>query len=425
MDTDVFVWIESGFDDQQECAIVKAELSGLQRQVGALEERLARLEEARRGKRKVSEGFPSEPDDQGERGVEGDGQESPLSIGAPKRRADARASDEDEGFIEIKEERGANMALHVIAPDPERGLVNLEASSAAGRGRQKSGWWSEQWVTVVCDHWRGTGLIPQGSKEKGVMGRKGEIESPKPTKAQREARGWAQGGQDTGEGQCSQQEVVTPLGMGGGTAQRGPSVAEQTLYRRLMPYDQIGIGSAIVIDFFRGYHVSDFLDKFEQIASHYKWNEVQMLEEVMGFIHIELRDEVDRVVKRARSSWGKFCDDMRHKYWLGEEHPTNNDPEMVPRPLVAQAQQGRQLQLSSQQVLQGGRANTKGQRRTVGRVRGDGRRGNTGRRDGGCGNTGHGNGGRSNEGRGNDRQGAEGRGGSQQNHKWGSKKKGA
>ncbi|GBG90303.1 hypothetical protein CBR_g50552 [Chara braunii] len=216
----------------------------------------------------------------------------------------------------MKEEQDVNMVRPVRASNPKRGLANLGASSAAGRERPKSGWWPEHWDTVVSDHRGGTGRTPQERKEKGVTGREGELEPPKPTKAQREARGWAQGGQVTRDGQCSQQEVVTPLGMGGETAQRGPSVAEQTLYRRWMPYDQMGIEPAIGIDFFKGYHVSDFLDKFEQIASHYKWSEERMLEEVMGFIHIGLKHEVDRVVKGARSSWGKFCDDMRHKYWL-------------------------------------------------------------------------------------------------------------
>uniref|UniRef100_A0A388K617 Reverse transcriptase domain-containing protein n=1 Tax=Chara braunii TaxID=69332 RepID=A0A388K617_CHABU len=162
----------------------QAELSGLQRQVGALEERLARLEEAKRGKRKVSEDSPSELDDQRERGVEEDDQESPLSIGAPKRRVGAQAKNKGEGFVEIKEEQDANMALPVIAPDPKRRLTNRETSSAAGQERQKNGWWPEHWVKGVFDCWGNTGRTPQGSEEKGVTGEKGELEPSKLTKAQ-------------------------------------------------------------------------------------------------------------------------------------------------------------------------------------------------------------------------------------------------
>ncbi|GBG79309.1 hypothetical protein CBR_g29458 [Chara braunii] len=138
---------EDGMEGQRgECSVPpsaggpsQAELSGLQRQVGALEERSARLEEVRKGKQKISEGPPSEPTDQGERGVEKDDQESPLSIGAPKRRAGVQARDKDGDFIEIKEEQDANIALPVIAPDPKKGLINVEASSAAGRRGKKMG----------------------------------------------------------------------------------------------------------------------------------------------------------------------------------------------------------------------------------------------------------------------------------------------
>ncbi|GBG68265.1 hypothetical protein CBR_g2814 [Chara braunii] len=84
----------------------QAELSGLQRQVGVLEERLARLEEARKGKRKVSEDSPSKSAGQGEGGVEKGGQESPLSIGTPKRQASVQARDRGKREDEIKEERG-------------------------------------------------------------------------------------------------------------------------------------------------------------------------------------------------------------------------------------------------------------------------------------------------------------------------------
>ncbi|GBG91743.1 hypothetical protein CBR_g53557 [Chara braunii] len=244
----------------------QAELSGLQGQVRALEERLTRLEEVRKGKRKVLEDSPSEPADQGERGVEKDDQESPLSIGTPKKRVGVRARGKDEGFMEIKEERDANMVLPVRAPDPKRGLVIVETSSAAGQEGQKRGWWSERWV--------------------------------------------------------------------------------------------------------------------EKIASHYKWSEERMLKEVIRFIHIGLKDEVDKLVKGARSSWGKFCDDMGHKYWLGEEHPTNNGLEMVPRPLVAQAQPGSPLRLPSQQVPQGGRAYEEGQKQAAGRGRRNGGRGSEGRSSG-------------------------------------------
>ncbi|GBG66470.1 hypothetical protein CBR_g61513 [Chara braunii] len=83
-----------------------AKLSGLQRQVGVLEERLARLEEARKGKRKVSEDSTSEPAGQGEGGVEKGDQESPFSIGTPRRQASVQARDKGKREDEIKEEHG-------------------------------------------------------------------------------------------------------------------------------------------------------------------------------------------------------------------------------------------------------------------------------------------------------------------------------
>ncbi|GBG65338.1 hypothetical protein CBR_g50701 [Chara braunii] len=85
------------------------------------------------------------------------------------------------------------------------------------------------------------------------------------------------------------------------------------------------------IDFFKGDHVSDFLDKFEQIASHCKWNEEQMLKEVIKYIHIGLKEEVSGLVRRAGSSWRKFYDDMRNKYRLGEEQLTKDDLEKIYR----------------------------------------------------------------------------------------------
>ncbi|GBG61475.1 hypothetical protein CBR_g21819 [Chara braunii] len=84
----------------------QAELSGLQRQVGVLEERLEWLEEARKGKRKVSEDSPSKPTGQGEGGVQKGDQESPLSIGIPKRQVSVQARDKGKREDEIKEENG-------------------------------------------------------------------------------------------------------------------------------------------------------------------------------------------------------------------------------------------------------------------------------------------------------------------------------
>ncbi|GBG79813.1 hypothetical protein CBR_g30076 [Chara braunii] len=357
----------------------QAELSGLQRQVGALEERLARLEEARRGELKVSEDSLSKPTDQGEKGVGKDDQEPPLSIGTPKRRAGVQARGRGEQCFEAKEEQNANMALPVIVPDPKRGLINMEAPSAAGRERQKSGWWPEHWVEEVRGRWERTGRTPRGSEEVSVTGEKGELGPPKLTKAQRKARNRAQGGQGTEKGQCPRQEVAAPREMEGEFAQKGPLAAEQALYRQWTPYDRMGVGPEIGMDFFKGYHVSKFIEKFGRIAAYYEWSEERMLKEVIRFIHIGLKDEVDRLIKGAGSSWRKFCDDMRHKYWLGEEHPARSDPEKVPRSLVAQTQPRRPLQLPPQQVSQGGGTNEEGQRQGARRGRENGGRDREGR----------------------------------------------
>ncbi|GBG59960.1 hypothetical protein CBR_g291 [Chara braunii] len=87
----------------------------------------------------------------------------------------------------------------------------------------------------------------------------------------------------------------------------------------------------VEIDFFKSYRVSDFLDKFEQIASHCKWNEEQMLKEVIKYIHIGLKDEVSGLIRRAGSSWRRFDDDMWNKYRLDEEQLTKDDLEKIDR----------------------------------------------------------------------------------------------
>ncbi|GBG78373.1 hypothetical protein CBR_g26402 [Chara braunii] len=87
----------------------------------------------------------------------------------------------------------------------------------------------------------------------------------------------------------------------------------------------------VEIDFYKGYHVSDFLDKFGQIASHCKWNEEQMLKEVIKYIHIGLKNEISGLIRRAGSSWSKFYDDMWNKYRLGGEQLTKDDLERMDR----------------------------------------------------------------------------------------------
>ncbi|GBG93252.1 hypothetical protein CBR_g61878 [Chara braunii] len=342
---------EDGIEGQRgECSVPpvasapsQAEISGLQRQVGALEERLAWLEEARRGKRKVSEDSPSKPTGQGERGVERDDQESPLSKGAPKRRAGVQASDKGKG---AKEEQDANMTLSVIAPDPKRGLINV-----TGRKRQKSGWWSEHWVNVVFDCWGKIGRTPQGSKEKGVTGKKGKLEPLKLTKAQRKARNIAQGGQGTEKGQSSQQAAITLRELESEAIPRGPPLIEQALHGQWAPCNQMSL--------------------WPTYNPYMPWTQSNYMSPLMN---------------------------------------------MMPRgPPPVQIQPVGPLWPPIQQVLQDSMTGGRGQRQAVERGRGDGGRGSTGRGDGG----------RGNGGRGNDRQGVEGRDGSQRNHKWGSKRKGA
>ncbi|GBG83081.1 hypothetical protein CBR_g36699 [Chara braunii] len=336
----------------------QAELSGLQRQVGVLEGRLARLEEARKGKRKVSKDSPSKPAGQSGKWIEEDDRESPLSIAAPKRRVGAQARNKGEGFVEIKEEPDANVTLAVMAPIPKRGLINGEASSAAGHERQKNGWWPEHWVKGVCDCWGKTGRTPQGNKEKGVTGEKGKLEPPKLTKAQRKARNLAQGGQATEKGQSSRQVAITPRELGGEVRPMGPPPIEQALRGQWALCNQMGLWSAY--------------------NPYMPWAQ------------------------------GNY---------MG---PLMNIMPRVPPPV--QIQPVGPLWSPMQQVPQDGMAGRRGQRPAVGRGRGhggggntgrgDGGRGNTGRGDGGRGNTGRGDGGRGNGGRGNDRQGVEGRDGS-------------
>ncbi|GBG61747.1 hypothetical protein CBR_g23261 [Chara braunii] len=204
-----------GLEQPTGVASTQEELSGIQRQVGMLEERLTRLEEARHGKRKASEGASSGPAGQGEAEARENHQKLLLHTVTSKGRADAPESGEGEGFIEIKEERESSMVLPGIALDPKRGLINVETSSAASRKGQRSEWWLEHWARVVCDRWGKIGRTPQGSKEKGMTGKKGKPEPPKLTKAQRKARNRAQGSQGTGKGQDPRQGGATPQELGG------------------------------------------------------------------------------------------------------------------------------------------------------------------------------------------------------------------
>ncbi|GBG72649.1 hypothetical protein CBR_g12223 [Chara braunii] len=88
-----------------EAASTQGELSGIQRQVGMLEERLARLEETRRGERKTFKGASNGPVGQGEVEVREDHQELLLHKKTPRGQVCALERDEDEGVIEIKGER--------------------------------------------------------------------------------------------------------------------------------------------------------------------------------------------------------------------------------------------------------------------------------------------------------------------------------
>ncbi|GBG71280.1 hypothetical protein CBR_g8702 [Chara braunii] len=87
----------------------------------------------------------------------------------------------------------------------------------------------------------------------------------------------------------------------------------------------------VEIDFFKGYHVSDFLEKFGQIAAHCKWNKEQLLKEVVKYIHVSLQGEVSGLIRRAGTSWNRFYDDMWNKYRLGEEQLTKDDVEKIDR----------------------------------------------------------------------------------------------
>ncbi|GBG59852.1 hypothetical protein CBR_g66660 [Chara braunii] len=122
-----------------EAASTQGELSGIQRQVGMLEKKLTRLEEARHGKRKASEGVSSGPTARGEAKARMDHQEPLPHKKTPRGRACVPEGDEGEGVIELKEERGDSAVLPVIAPDPKRGLINVEASATVRWREQRAG----------------------------------------------------------------------------------------------------------------------------------------------------------------------------------------------------------------------------------------------------------------------------------------------
>ncbi|GBG78071.1 hypothetical protein CBR_g26008 [Chara braunii] len=121
-----------------EAASTQGELSGIQRQAGMLEERLARLEEAGCGKRKAFEEASNGPAGQDEAEVREDHQELLLHKKTPRGQVCVLERDEDEGVIEIKEERESSMTLPVIASEPKGGPIDREAPSAAGRERRRS-----------------------------------------------------------------------------------------------------------------------------------------------------------------------------------------------------------------------------------------------------------------------------------------------
>ncbi|GBG70201.1 hypothetical protein CBR_g6333 [Chara braunii] len=228
-----------GPEQPAEVASTQGELSGIQRQVGMLEERLARLEEVRHGERRTFKEAPKGPAEQGEAEVREDHQESLLHKKTPRGQVCTLERDEEEGVVEIKEERESSMALLVIAPEPKGRPIDKEAPSAAGRERQRSTWWLEHWAEVVCDRWGKIGRAPQGGQEKGVMGEKGKPESPKLTKAQRKARNRAQEGQGAKRGQCSGRMGATPQKVEGGVAHERPPSVEHAPYGQREPCGQV------------------------------------------------------------------------------------------------------------------------------------------------------------------------------------------
>ncbi|GBG87061.1 hypothetical protein CBR_g44517 [Chara braunii] len=229
-----------GPEQPAEAASTQGELSGIQRQVGMLEERLARLEEARHGERKTFEGASDGPAGQGEAEVREDHQELLLHKKTPIGQVCALERDENEGVIEIKEERESSMTLLVIVPEPRGGPIGREAPSAAGWERQRNEWWPEHWEEAVCDRWGKIDRTPQGDKERGVMGEKEEPEPPKLTKAQWKARNRAQRGQGTSKGQGMPQGGATPQELGGKPTQAGPPQTKRALYGPWTPYGQVG-----------------------------------------------------------------------------------------------------------------------------------------------------------------------------------------
>ncbi|GBG64240.1 hypothetical protein CBR_g41161 [Chara braunii] len=128
-----------GPEQPAEAASTQGELNGIQRQVGMLEERLTRLEEARRGERKTFEGASNGTAEQGEAKVREDHQELLLRKKIPRGQVCALERDEGEGVIEIKDERESSMVLPVIALKPKGGPIDREAPSAAGRERRRTG----------------------------------------------------------------------------------------------------------------------------------------------------------------------------------------------------------------------------------------------------------------------------------------------
>ncbi|GBG68469.1 hypothetical protein CBR_g3014 [Chara braunii] len=128
----------------------QAKLSGLQRQVGVLEERLARLEEARKGKRKVSKDSPSKPAGQSEKGIKEDDQKSTHSIGTPKRRVSVQARDKGRREDKIKEEYEP-----LKLTKAQRKARNL---AQGGQGTEKGQ--SSRQVAVAPQEWEGEASLP-------------------------------------------------------------------------------------------------------------------------------------------------------------------------------------------------------------------------------------------------------------------------
>ncbi|GBG61030.1 hypothetical protein CBR_g18625 [Chara braunii] len=202
-----------GPEQLAETASTEGELSGIQRQVGMLEERLARLEEARRGERKTFEGASNGPAGQDEAEVREDHRELLLHKETPRGQVCALERDEKEGVIEIKEERESSMTLPVIAPEPKGEPIGREAPSAAGREKQRS---SNLQRGNMRERRPSAGAIPATTDRRYRLGGQ-----PVTSETDRRGNGQPYAAADEGIGQQRAQQVteVGPLA-GEGEAER-------------------------------------------------------------------------------------------------------------------------------------------------------------------------------------------------------------